>query len=157
MHLSCYQSGEMGMSAQWSISGFIFWESNLVTDYNRRMETVHGEALPNTVMFSVVWWLFLAGDKDSWRNLCPQALVLQLTSPSVLSTLFLTLHCNLEQQSHQAENKTKQKGKKSKQTNKKHKPGLGSSLNPRWSFSWPPYHGHLGVFWHYRERDRLQC
>lgn len=94
------------MSAQWSISGFIFWESNLVTDYNgSKMEIVHGEALPNTVMFSVVWWLFLAGDKDSWRNLCPQALVLQLTSPSVSSTLFLRLQCNPEQQSHQAENK----------------------------------------------------
>lgn len=72
MHLSCYQSGRLGMSAQWSISSFIFWESGLVTDYKRRkMEIVQREAVPSTVMFYVVWWPFSAGDRDSWRNLYP--------------------------------------------------------------------------------------
>jgi len=73
--------------------------------HRRKMETVQREALPNTMMFSVVRWPFSAGNREMKKSL-PHALVLQLTSPSVLQTLLLLgLHCNLELQNHQARKK----------------------------------------------------
>lgn len=107
MHLSCYQNGGMGMSGWWSISGFFFWENGLVTDYmEESWKQSKGKLCQNTIKFSTVQCKFLANDKDNQRNLCPHALVLQLSRPSVLRTLFLpVLHCNLEQQNHKAEKK----------------------------------------------------
>lgn len=113
--------------------------------HGRKMETVYGEALPNTMMFNVVHRPFLASKKDSWRNLCPQALVLQLTSPSVLQTLLsLRLHCSLEQQNHQAEKKT------TIWTGILFKSQLVASRLPH-------QHSHSDTFWHYKEGDRLLC
>lgn len=107
MHLSCYQSWRNGNV--WPVIHFRFyllreWPGHWV--HGRKMETVQREDLPKTIMLGVFQWQFLAGIKDSRRNLCPQALVLHLTSPSVWQTLLLLgLHCNLKHQKQQAKKK----------------------------------------------------
>lgn len=107
--------------------------------HGRKMETVQREALPNTMIFSVVQWPFLAGNKDSQRNLCPQALVLQLTSPSVLQTLLL-LGCTVAWSS---------KPPGWEETNQ---PELGTS----WQLSWwsPDHHFSMATQTHFGITER---
>lgn len=106
----------------------------------RKMETVQREAFPNTMTVSIVWWPFLDCTKDSQRNLCPQALVLQLTILSVLQILLLHGVCTAAWSS-----RTFRLGR--------NQPAwTGILFKSQLVVSWLPcHHGLSDTLWHYKE------